>query len=183
MSGDNSDPEGKGKVSHILARDEGAAVAVRVGGTNSGHTVIGPTGNPVVFRQLPTAALLPDVTCILSAGSYVDPDILFKEIAVAGLTQDRLFIDPHAMIITERDRQEEKKSSLRQSIGSTASGTGAAVRRRIDRESSVRLAQYEERFSRFIQPTVPYMRDQLADWEKNSDRGDARVWPVASPFF
>ena len=154
--------EGKGKVAHILARDEGATVAVRVGGTNSGHTVIGPSGNPVVLRQLPTAALLPDVTCILSAGSYVDPDILFREIAVAGLTQDRLFIDPNAMIITERDRQEEKKSSLRQSIGSTASGTGAAVRRRIDRESSVRLAQYEERFSRFIKPTVPYMRDQLA---------------------
>ena len=158
--------EGKGKVAHILARDEGATVAVRVGGTNSGHTVIGPSGNPVVLRQLPTAALLPDVTCILSAGSYVDPDILFKEIAVAGLTQDRLFIDPNAMIITERDRQEEKKSSLRQSIGSTASGTGAAVRRRIDRESSVRLAKHEERLSCFIKPTVPYMRTQLVEGKR-----------------
>lgn len=154
--------EGKGKVAHILARDECATAVVRVGGTNSGHTVIGPAGNPIVFRQLPTAALLPDVTCILSAGSYIDPDILFKEIAVAGLTQDRLFIDPNAMIITAHERQEEKKSSLRQSIGSTASGTGAAVRRRIDRESSVRLAQHDERLSCFIKPTVPYMRDQLA---------------------
>lgn len=154
--------EGKGKVAHILARDECATAVVRVGGTNSGHTVIGPAGNPIVFRQLPTAALLPNVTCILSAGSYIDPDILFKEIAVAGLTQDRLFIDPNAMIITERERQEERQSSLRQSIGSTLSGTGAAVRRRIDRDSSVRLATHEERLSCFIKPTVPYMRDQLA---------------------
>ena len=154
--------EGKGKVAHILARDEGATAAVRVGGTNSGHTVISPGGNPLVFRQLPTAALLPDVMCILSAGSYVDPDILFQEIAVAGLTDDRLFIDPNAMIITAHERQEEQKSSLRQSIGSTASGTGAAVQRRIDRDPSGRLAKHEERLSCFIKPTVPYMRDQLA---------------------
>ncbi len=68
--------EGKGKVAHCLARDEGASVVVRVGGTNSGHTVIDPIGNPVIFRQLPTPAILPDVICVLPAGTYINPVIL-----------------------------------------------------------------------------------------------------------
>ena len=40
--------EGKGKVAHFLAREQNASVAVRVGGSNSGHTVIDLSGNPIV---------------------------------------------------------------------------------------------------------------------------------------
>jgi adenylosuccinate synthase len=32
--------EGKGKVAHFFAQEKSAHIAVRVGGTNSGHTVI-----------------------------------------------------------------------------------------------------------------------------------------------
>lgn len=56
--------EGKGKVAHFFAQEKKAAVAIRVGGPNSGHTVIDSSGSPIVFRQLPTAALLPHVTCV-----------------------------------------------------------------------------------------------------------------------
>ncbi|MCG8433688.1 MAG: adenylosuccinate synthetase, partial [Gammaproteobacteria bacterium] len=51
--------EGKGKVAHEFARMQRASVAVRVGGSNSGHTVVDPQGAPIVFRHLPTAAILP----------------------------------------------------------------------------------------------------------------------------
>ena len=78
--------EGKGKVAHALAKEMGASVAVRIGGPNSGHTVISPSGDPIIFKHLPTAAILPDVTCVLGAGSYINPDILLAEIKVAGLS-------------------------------------------------------------------------------------------------
>ncbi len=153
--------EGKGKVAYFLAQEKKATIAIRVGGPNSGHTVIDPSGTPIVFRQLPTAALLPDVRCVLGAGSYIDPDILLNEVARAGLSEDRLLVDPNAVIITERERLEERNSHLRQSIGSTLSGTGAAVRKRIDRGSSVRLAKQEERLLQFVKPVVPFMRAHL----------------------
>jgi adenylosuccinate synthase len=112
--------EGKGKVAHFLARDMGAKVAVRVGGTNSGHTVIDPFGNPIILRQLPTPAILPKITCILGAGSYIDVDILFDEIKRTSLSKDRLLIDPNAVIITKEDLAAENGSALRSTIGSNS---------------------------------------------------------------
>lgn len=81
--------EGKGKVAHFLAREMNASVAIRCGGTNSGHTVIDPDGNPIIFRQLPTASILPDIAIVLCAGTYIDIDILKKEIEISGLNADR----------------------------------------------------------------------------------------------
>ena len=57
--------EGKGKVAHFLAREMEASVAIRCGGPNSGHTVIDPHGNPIVFQQLLTASILPNPLCWL----------------------------------------------------------------------------------------------------------------------
>ncbi len=158
--------EGKGKVSHFLAREMGAKVAVRVGGSNSGHTVVDPTGTPLILRQLPTPSILPDVTCVLGAGSYIDVDILFDEIAHTGLSADRLYIDPNAMVVTTDEINAEKNSSLRESIGSTQSGTGAAVIRRISRDGSARLAKDDERLRQFIHPVVTFMRDLLSKGER-----------------
>ncbi|MDZ8091095.1 MAG: adenylosuccinate synthetase [Nostoc sp. DedQUE05] len=153
--------EGKGKVAHFLTQETGASVAVRVGGSNSGHTVIDPSGTAIILQQLPTAAILPNVTCVIGAGSYIKPDILLSEIACTGLPSERLLIDPNAMIVTEHEQIEEQTSSLRQSIGSTLSGTGAAVRRRIDRDFSVCLAKNNEHLREFVKPVVPFMRNQL----------------------
>jgi adenylosuccinate synthase len=158
--------EGKGKVAHFLAREMNASIATRVGGTNSGHTVIDPTGQPFILRQLPTASILPNVTCVLGAGSYINPEILFKELAETGLPSKSLFIDPNAMVITEQDILEEEKSSLRKTIGSTLSGTGAAVIRRISRDSAVRLAKNEEILKKFIKPVIPFLRDNLSMGER-----------------
>jgi adenylosuccinate synthase len=158
--------EGKGKVAHFLAREMGAKIAVRVGGTNSGHTVIDPFGNPIILRQLPTPAILPNTTCVFGAGSYIDVDILYDEIKRTGLSRDKLFIDPNAIIITENDLNSERSSSLRSSINSTLSGTGAAVLRRISRDGSANFAKDDERIKQFIQPVVPLMRDLLSAGER-----------------
>ena len=136
--------EGKGKVAHALAKEMGASVAVRIGGPNSGHTVISPSGDPIIFKHLPTAAILPDVTCVLGAGSYINPDILLAEIKVAGLSESRLIIDPNAAVITNTEITEEQNSRLREEIGSTLSGTGAAVIKRIQRTGGLKQAKNDE---------------------------------------
>ena len=153
--------EGKGKVAHYFAKRSSAAVAVRVGGTNSGHTVIGEDGTPRVFRMLPTASILPDVMCVLPAGSYIDPGILRDECERANLDPSRLAIDPNAVVISDEDRREEAESGLKASIGSTGSGTGAAVRRRIARLSEEHLAKNCDDLRRFLTPAVPLLRNHL----------------------
>jgi adenylosuccinate synthase len=158
--------EGKGKVAHALAQEKRSSLAVRVGGPNSGHTVIDPRGNALVLRQLPTAAILPEVACVLGAGSYIDVDILLKEMQETRLRSDCLRIDPNAAIITEREKQEEASTALKQAIGSTLSGTGAAVGRRIARVRALRLAKDERRLQPFITPVPQLLRQHLDAGER-----------------
>lgn len=158
--------EGKGKVAHALAKEMGASVAVRIGGPNSGHTVIDPSGAAIIFKHLPTAAILPDVICVLAAGSYINPDILLEEIKIAGLGENRLIIDPNAAVITDIELAEERESRLREEIGSTLSGTGAAVAKRIQRGGNLKLAKDDERLAPYIQPTIPFMRARLSKRER-----------------
>ena len=153
--------EGKGKVAHWLAREKSASVAVRTGGPNAGHTVEDVPDHPVVLRQLPTAAFLPNVMCVLGPGSYIDPDLLLDEVSRTGLSADRLLIDPNATVITKDDKTRERKSTLRASIGSTQSGTGATVIKRIERKVSTELAKNDVRLSHFTAPVAPFLRSQL----------------------
>jgi adenylosuccinate synthase len=158
--------EGKGKVAHWLAREQSASVAVRTGGPNSGHTVEDVPGHPVVLQQLPTAAFLPDVTCVLGAGSYIDPDLLLEEVRRTRLSYDRLVIDPNAIVITEDDKTRERSNSLRASIGSTQSGTGAAVTKRIERRAASELAKNDVRLRQFTDPVAPFLRSILSSGKR-----------------
>lgn len=153
--------EGKGKVAYEFARRTQAAAAVRVGGPNSGHTVVSPGGRKIIFRQLPTAALLPQVVCVLPAGSYIDKTVLFREMRVAGVGPDRLLIDPNAVVISDLEKGEEETRLLGQKIGSTLTGTGAAVSRRVNRLGDVCLAQHDPQLDAFVRPAVPEMRSIL----------------------
>ena len=152
--------EGKGKVASWIAKDPSVKIAVRCGGPNSGHTVI-HNGKPEIFRQLPTACLNPNVTSVLSAGTYIDPEILFEEIARAEITPDRLFIDPNAVIINERNKREEQTSGLKESIGSTTSGTGAAVISRVKRDCRATLVRDLPEFDPYVRPVTPFLRKTL----------------------
>lgn len=150
--------EGKGKVAMILARERSARAVVRVGGSNSGHTAVDTNGSRAVLRQLPTAALLPDILCVLGPGSYVDPDLLIDEVDRVGLDPGRLIIDPRAVLITEHDRAAELSGPLGPRIGSTCSGTGAAVHKRVARRSADDLAGGSRRLAPFVRDTIPVLR-------------------------
>lgn len=158
--------EGKGKVAHWLARERQAAVAVRTGGPNAGHTVIDEADHPLVLRQLPTSAILPGVTCVLGPGSYIDVDILLAEISKTGLPHDRLLIDPNATVISQADMQKERESTLRALIGSTQSGTGAAVIKRIERANSQSLAKNNSRIARYVRPVSQFLRMRLSNGQR-----------------
>jgi adenylosuccinate synthase len=153
--------EGKGKVAHYFAYHDGCCVAARVGGPNSGHTVVDEKGQVIILRQLPTAALLSDVVCVLPAGSYIDPEILFSEIKATNLPEDRLIIDPQATVITPQEKAEEQELGLRDRIGSTQTGTGAAVVKRIRRQGSSILAKQEKRLSPYLHSATDFLRSTL----------------------
>lgn len=154
--------EGKGKVAHWFARELGASAVVRIGGANSGHTVIDELGQVHVFRHLPTAAILPDTLCVLAAGSYIDPAVLLSEIDRIGLPRERLVIDPNALVVTEDDRRIEQENRLRDRIGSTTSGTGAAVMRRIRREPDTVFAIDHPDLKGYVRSTRHLLTNLLA---------------------
>src|SRR3990172_7811702 len=158
--------EGKGKVAYHFAKKLEASAVVRVGGPNSGHTVVDDNGNRIVFQHLPTASILPKVICFVPAGSYISPEVLLSEIKKTKLTPERLIVDPNAMIISEEDVAIERAKKLTERIGSTASGTGEAVIRRINRGRSVKLAREEDQLRPYVRPTMPFMRRLLDDGKR-----------------
>jgi adenylosuccinate synthase len=153
--------EGKGKVSYYFAKKLNASAVVRVGGINSGHTVISESGGEFIFRTLPTASIDGRIMSILPSGSYIDIDILEREVAISGVTPERLKVDPFAVIIDDEMKAAEQTAQLRDSIGSTASGTGEAVIRRISRTGNIKFAKDEERLRPYIYDTKTFMRNLL----------------------
>jgi adenylosuccinate synthase len=130
--------EGKGHVAAYLARDYD--VLLRVGGPNAGHTVSSASG-VYTYHQLPSGARDSHAKLLLGPGMTLRVDRLLDEIAECGVTRERLFIDPQAMIIEPEDVEREKE--LVAKIASTGQGGGAAAARRIlnRKPGAVRLAR------------------------------------------
>jgi adenylosuccinate synthase len=158
--------EGKGKVAQYLAKRQRAIAAIRVGGSNSGHTAFGGDGQRHILRHLPTAALLPDVLCVLGPGSYIDPDVLLAEIKQTRLDPSRLVIDENAFAIIPEDRDAEVRSGQVETIGSTGSGTGAAVQRRIARRIGTESVQNVEKLHDYLAHSTQLLRSLLKRGER-----------------
>lgn len=155
--------EGKGKVAHWYAKSNDIPFVVRVGGSNSGHTVIDGEGKRLIFKALPTASIEKNVTCVLPAGTYIDLDILREEMAVSGLQDSRLKIHPNAVIITEELKRREAEGSLCENIGSTGSGTGAAVAERISRREDLCTAKDVPSLKEYICDTTALLREAICN--------------------
>jgi adenylosuccinate synthase len=127
--------EGKGKVALEIVRRQTAAAAVRVGGTNSGHTAIGADGQTYALRQLPAASVDRSVKVILPPGAYIDIEVFSDEVRRLGLGPDQVAVSPMARIVTDKHRAWEREADLNKTIGSTQSGTGAAIMSMIARDA------------------------------------------------
>lgn len=152
--------EGKGKVANYFANKFNADVTMRVGGTNSGHTVYWDD-KKYVLKVLPAAAIGNESKIVIPSGQYINLDILKEEIELISLDGSRLKIDPFAVIITEDNIREEVDKCMNASIGSTQSGTGAAVINRIKRDGTVRFAKDIEHLSKYLTDTKKYLRNKL----------------------
>jgi adenylosuccinate synthase len=153
--------EGKGHIASYLSREY--AVLVRVGGPNAGHKVFLEDG-PYVHHQLPSGTLRnPAARLMIAPGAVINPDLLLKEIRECRVDNQRLSIDPQAMIITTRDCKSE--AGLQQRISSTGQGVGAATARRIvDRGKHVQLA-------RDVRELLPFVRETWELLERNYNSG------------
>lgn len=119
--------EGKGQICAFLAEEY--SYLVRVGGPNSGHKVADPRYN---YRQLPSATQSNrDAKLLIAAGSTIQPDLILREMRECGVAKDRIVIDEQALVIENSDLEFESQAGGVATIGSTKSGAGAALARKI----------------------------------------------------
>lgn len=121
-----------------IERDQDRRVwNVRVAGPNAGHTAYDKTGRAWPLRTVPVGAVVdhPHVTCVIAAGSEIDPEVLLSELTeldAAGI-QAELWIDGQATVLTEEHKAIESGAKLVGRIGSTGKGIGAARAARLMR--------------------------------------------------
>jgi adenylosuccinate synthase len=146
--------EGKGQIVSRIAKDYD--LLVRVGGPNAGHTVFG--NPPYTHHQLPSGTRFCEAKLLIGPGAVLNVEKLLKEISDCDVDGNRLVIDGNAMVIEPADIAAER--GLVGEIGSTGSGTGAAMARRImGRSPGTRLA-------RDCPELKPYLGEAFATLEK-----------------
>lgn len=121
--------EGKGKVVDLLS--EKADYIVRAqGGNNAGHTII-VGEKEYKFHLVPSGALYPQATCLVTGGTVIDPSVLVGE--VKGLEANgvrlngRLKISCYAHVIMPYHRLFDKlyeKQKGKDAVGTTGKGIG-----------------------------------------------------------
>ncbi len=117
--------EGKGKIISYLSLKDNPSIVVRGGaGPNAGHTI--SDGDKIYkVRMLPCGFLNKNSKIMVGPGVVVNPEVLLKEIEDFGVSS-RAFVDKNCGIIEEIHRNQDSKGRLKETIGSTGSGTGPA---------------------------------------------------------
>ena len=139
--------EGKGKIISYLALKDNPAIVVRGGaGPNAGHTV--KDGDKIFkIRMLPSGFLNKKSKVMIGPGVVINPDVLLKEINDFDVS-DRAFVDQNCGIIEQNHIDRDSKGKLKETIGSTGSGTGPANAERAMR--TLKLAKDIDSLSSYI---------------------------------
>lgn len=118
--------EGKGQIAGHIAPEYDCLM--RVGGPNAGHTVY-EEPDKHVFHLLPSGCHRnPRAKLLLGPGTVINVEKLLREISKYKIVDEfskRLIIDENAIVISEADIALEEK--IKETIGSTAQGVGAAT--------------------------------------------------------
>jgi adenylosuccinate synthase len=147
-----------------LAHVNKGVINVRVGGSNAGHSAACWTNNNIIaLRTIPIGALVdPSVNLVISAGSEIDPQVLYDEIDL--LEQNhiavthRLLIDKFATIIEPRHIESETNSDLNERTGSTNKGIGAARADRLLRRATIaRDYTFDPKYDITVVDTQPFL--------------------------
>jgi len=155
--------EGKGKIISYLALKDDPSIVVRGGaGPNAGHTV--KDGDRTYkIRMLPSGFLNKKSKVMIGPGVVIDPDVLLKEIKDFDVSS-RVFVDNNCGIIEQKHLEEDSKGRLKQTIGSTGSGTGPANAERAMR--TLKLAKDIESLSAYLED-VPTAINTVLDSNEN----------------
>ncbi|MDW0278253.1 MAG: adenylosuccinate synthetase [Nitrososphaeraceae archaeon] len=118
--------EGKGKIIAYLSLKDNPIIAVRGGvGANAGHTFV-HNNQTYKVRMLPSAVLNPETQLLIGAGVLITPEVLIDESRKYN-AENRTIIDNHCGIIDESHIKRDKENShLKNTIGTTGTGTGPA---------------------------------------------------------
>ncbi|MEZ4434683.1 MAG: adenylosuccinate synthase [bacterium] len=123
--------EGKGRVVDYLAQRADMVVRYQ-GGDNAGHTVVNALGR-FALHMIPSGVFNPATTCIIGAGTVVNPANLLAEISTleaAGVALDNLWLARRAHVVLpqhpELDALAEAARAGNDKIGTTQRGIGPA---------------------------------------------------------
>ena len=141
--------EGKGKVVDILA--EKCDIVVRYGGgANAGHTVVIGDAK-FALHLIPSGALRPDKTCVITNGVVLDPGGIIEELDMLqskGVDlKKRLFISENAHVVLDYHKKEDqlREESLgKNKIGTTNRGIGPCYADKVGRTMAVRMVDFLE---------------------------------------
>ena len=155
--------EGKGKIISYLALKDNPSIVVRGGaGPNAGHTV--KDGNRTYkIRMLPSGFLNKKSKVMIGPGVVINPDVLLKEINDFDVS-NRAFVDRNCGVIEQTHLIEDSKGRLKDTIGSTGSGTGPANAERAMR--TLKLAKDFESLSSYLED-VPTAVNNALDSNEN----------------
>ena len=161
--------EGKGAVAEYYAWL--ASIAVRIGASNAGHTVM-HDGTPYVMRQIPCGWICPTTKLVLGIAAIISLDVLLAEIetfdAIVPI-KHRLFIDSKAHVITNDQIMREAMTGLAERISSTSAksnlGIGMAMSDKVLRSADCRMAQDVPELQPYMCDTVGLLNKDLADGE------------------
>ena len=160
VCGGQAGDEGKGKISAYLSYTGNYDYCVRVGGPNAGHTVV-KDGKSFTLKNIPSGFLNPKTKLVLGAGAYTKTEWLLEEVKKTG-TQDRLIIDPYAVLISDEQTAAERGAAhFMNKIGSVGTGLGQAVKERIERRD-IKFAKDEPILKDYIQE-VPELLNKCLD--------------------
>ena len=155
--------EGKGNLAFFIAPEYD--LLVRVGAPNAGHKICTADGLVYTHRQLPSGTRAADSPLLLGVGAVIDARVLMREIADCQISAERLAIDPGALVIEQSDVQRE--TGLKSAIGSTGTGGGAALARRIEQ----RGVPGAVRTAKDVPELAPYLSDSALVLEQTRSRG------------
>ncbi len=162
--------EGKGRVVDYLAQRADMVIRFQ-GGDNAGHTVVNDLGE-FALHMIPSGVFNPDTTCIVGAGTVVNPENILAEMALlneAGLSLDNLLLDRRAHIVLpyhpELDAMAEAKRQGKDRIGTTKRGIGPtyadkAARTGVRLGDLLRPAHLRSR----LETTLPSRNQTLAEF-------------------
>lgn len=116
---------GKGKISAWYAGHLDASFVVRAGtGTNAGHSLYLSDTELVKTRQLPLAFIHERAQVRVGSGVVVDPQLFHEEVRRYHL-EKRAKVDFRCAVIEPKFiEMEQNNSHLKDTVGSTSSGTG-----------------------------------------------------------